>query len=63
MCDDFIDDGGNDDFWDGPDWQDWMWIGPISESISRERREQERIQREFEEDEDDDYWETIEKKW
>ncbi|BBO78012.1 hypothetical protein DSCW_54290 [Desulfosarcina widdelii] len=57
MYDDFIDDGVND-FWDGPDWQDWMIIGPLSESISRERQEQDRIQKEIE-NEDDDYWKII----
>ena len=29
----------SDDFWDGPDWQDWMIIGPMSEEIAEERRE------------------------
>ena len=51
-----------DDF-DGMDWEDWMIIGPISESIAKERREQERIQREFEDDEEDDYWDIINRPW
>lgn len=61
MCDNFIDDGG-DDFWDGPEWQDWMWIGPMSEELSREKREQERIER----DDDqfgEDYWDIINRRW
>ena len=29
----------SDDFWDGPDWQDWMIIGPIAEQIGEEMRE------------------------
>ena len=28
----------SDDFWDGPDWQDWMIIGPMSEEIANEER-------------------------
>ena len=46
-------DDGFDDFWDGPEWQDFMWIGPMAESIAKERREQERIQKEFEDEEED----------
>ncbi len=61
MCDDFIDYDG-DDFWDGPDWEDWMIIGPLSEDIARERSEQERIQKELD-DEPDEYWNMINKKW
>ena len=57
MCDDFIGDGG-DDFWDGPDWQDWMIIGPVSEDITKEKQEQDRIRRELD-DEDDDYCEAM----
>lgn len=57
MCDDFIDDDG-DAFWDSLDWQDWMIIGPMSEDIAREKREQDRIQKELD-DEDDDYWDII----
>jgi hypothetical protein len=49
-----------DDF-DGPDWQDWMIIGPLSEDIAREKREQDRIQRDL--DDEDEYWEIINKKW
>ena len=29
----------SDDFWDGPDWQDWMILGPIAEQIGEEMRE------------------------
>jgi len=29
----------SDDFWDAPDWQDWMIIGPMSEEIAEEKRE------------------------
>ena len=50
-----------DDF-DGPDWEDWMIIGPLSESIGRERREQDRIHREMD-DADDDYWDMINRRW
>ena len=31
-----------DFFDDGFDWQDWMIIGPLSEDIAEEKREQER---------------------
>ena len=40
MCDDF----------DGPDWDDWMIIGPLAEDIARDRRERDRLLRELEED-------------
>ncbi len=46
-----------DDF-DGPDWEDWMIVGPLSEDIARGKREQERIQRELDDD-DSDYWDII----
>ena len=39
-----------DFFDDGFDWQDWMIIGPLSEDIAKEKREQERDM--FEDDED-----------
>jgi hypothetical protein len=29
----------------GPVWQDWMIIGPMSEQIAEEKREQDRIER------------------
>ena len=29
--------------WDGPSWQDWMVIGPLAESLAREKRERERL--------------------
>ena len=54
--DDFFDD------YDGLDWQDFMIIGPLSEDIAREKREQARIQRELD-DEDDDYWDIINRPW
>lgn len=38
----------DDGLWDGPDWEDWMIIGPISEDIARERRERDRIRKENE---------------
>ena len=60
MCDDFIG-GGGDDSWDGPEWQDWMIIGPMSEQINRERKERDRIQRDN--DESDDYWKIIGDPW
>ena len=50
-----------DDF-DGPDWEDWMIIGPLSEDIAREKRDIERTRREWD-DEDDDYWKWINKRW
>ena len=54
------------DFFDGhngTDWQDWMMIGPLSEEIANEKREQDRIQKELDDDFDDDYWDNINKKW
>ena len=42
-----------DFFDDGFDWQDWMIIGPLSEDIAEEKREQERLERDmFGDDED-----------
>jgi hypothetical protein len=38
--------------WNGPSWQDWMIIGPLAESLAREKRERERIRREYEADDD-----------
>jgi hypothetical protein len=38
----------------GMDWQDWMIIGPLSEQIAEEMREQDSIQRDND-DCDDDY--------
>ncbi|MBC2711133.1 MAG: hypothetical protein HGJ94_09105 [Desulfosarcina sp.] len=52
----------NDELWDGPDWQDWMIIGPISEDSAREKRDIDRIRREYD-DTDDDYWERINRRW
>jgi hypothetical protein len=51
--DDFFDDC------DGPDWEDWMIIGPLSEEIAREKRDIERTRREWDDDEDDEYWEWL----
>ena len=42
-----------DDF-NGMDWQDWMIIGPLTEQIAEEMREQDRIQKEND-NSDDDY--------
>jgi hypothetical protein len=56
----------SNDFFDGhngTDWQDWMMIGPLSEEIANEKREQDRIQKELDDDFDDDYWDNINKKW
>ena len=50
-----------DDF-DGPDWEDWMIIGPLSEDIAREKRDIERMRREWD-DGDDDYWDMINRRW
>jgi len=49
-----------DDF-DGPEWQDWMIIGPLSEDIAREKREIHRIRRD-QDDADGDYWEWLNRK-
>ena len=46
----------SDDF-HGLGWQDWMIIGPMSEQIGEEMREQDRIQREN--DNSDDDYETL----
>lgn len=37
----------DEDTWDGPEWQDWMIIGPMSEEIAREKREKRRIRKNF----------------
>jgi len=49
-----------DGSWDGPSWQDWMIIGPLAESLASEKRERERIRRE---NEADDSWDVINRKW
>ncbi len=54
--DDFFDDC------DGLEWQDWMIIGPLSEDIARERRDIERTRREWD-DEFDNYWDMVNRKW
>ena len=51
------------DDYDGLDPDDWPIIFGISEDIAREKQEQERIQREWDSDEDDDYWDTINRRW
>lgn len=48
--------------WDGPEWQDWMIIGPLSEDIAKEKRKQDRIIRELD-DADDEYWDIINRRW
>jgi hypothetical protein len=50
------------DDYDGLEWQDWMIIGPLSEDIARERRDIERTNREWD-DQDDDYWDMINRRW
>lgn len=50
----------DDAFWDGLGWQDWMIIGPLSEEIAREKRVRERMRRENEDE--NDYWDIIERK-
>ena len=68
--DDFDDDeaDGNtttetdDGSWDGPDWQDWMIIGPLSEDIAEEKREKERIRKQHDTS-GDDYWDIINLPW
>ena len=52
----------DEDHWDGPEWQDWMIIGPLSEDIAREKRDIERTRREWD-DECDNYWDMIKRKW
>ena len=49
-----------DEAWDGPSWQDWLIIGPLAESLAREKREKERIRRE---NEADDSWDVVRRKW
>jgi hypothetical protein len=44
----------SDDFWDGPDWQDWMIIGPMSEEIAEERIEKDPFTDMDDEDNDTD---------
>lgn len=50
MCDDGI------DGFDGLDWEDWMMIGPMSEEIAREKKEQERLENSEFGEGDDDKW-------
>ena len=51
-----------DDFWDGIDATDWMIIGPLSEDIAREKREQDRIRNEWDDGEGMDYWEWLDRR-
>jgi hypothetical protein len=39
-----------------------MIIGPLSEDIAREKRDIERTRREWDDDEDDEYWEWLNRK-
>ena len=48
MCDDFIDDFGELDA------ESWRTIGPLSEELSREKREKERIEKDMFGDEEDE---------
>ncbi len=57
--DDFFDDYDGE----GLEWQDWMIIGPLSEDIAREKRDIERTRREWDDEEDDDYWGIINRRW
>jgi hypothetical protein len=42
----------SDDFWNGPDWQDWMIIGPMAEDIANEELEREQARKDaFDENE------------
>ena len=50
-----------DEAWDGPSWQDWMIIGPLAESLAREKRERERIRRENRSEDDSRI--IIKRKW
>ncbi|BBO79713.1 hypothetical protein DSCO28_02790 [Desulfosarcina ovata subsp. sediminis] len=43
----------DEDSWDGPEWQDWMIIGPMSEEIAKEKREQDRIRKSFDKKNDE----------
>ena len=50
LQDDTPDEAESDEHY-GPDWKDWMIIGPMSEEIAEEKRRQRQIEREFERDE------------
>jgi hypothetical protein len=41
-----------DEAWNGPSWQDWIIIGPLAESLAREKRERERNERKMFRDKD-----------
>jgi hypothetical protein len=49
-----------DEAWNGPSWHDWIIIGPLAESLAREKRKRERIRREYEADDSLDF---IKRKW
>jgi hypothetical protein len=57
--DGFHEEDCGDNFFDGPDWEDWMIIGPLSEEIADEKRDQERLEEENSADADKDYWDII----
>jgi len=50
-----------DEAWDGPSWQDWMIIGPLAESLAREKGERERIRKENRSE--NGSWKLIKKEW
>jgi hypothetical protein len=60
---DHLSDGSGSGFWDGPGWQDWAIIGPMSEDIAREKREIDRIKREYDDRDDMDYWDMLDEPW
>jgi hypothetical protein len=60
---DHMSDRSGGGLWDGPGWQDWMIIGPMSEDIARGKRKIDRIRREWEEENDKDYWDNLVELW
>ena len=53
-----MDDGG-DDFWDGPDEYDWVFVG-MAEDTAKEEKEKDRIRRrETSRDDDEDEYDDI----
>jgi hypothetical protein len=54
--DDFFDDC------DGLSWDEIAFLGVLSEDIAREKRDIERARKEWDDDEDDDYWEWLDRK-
>ena len=51
-----------DGLWDPPGEGDWPLIFGISGDIARERRDIERARREWD-DQEDDYWDMINRRW